>query len=94
MERTGRASLAIRLGNYFVTEQAPKPEKEENERSTMQYREWDFSLPVIVLLLEMSRPFPVLVNCQFGDLHKHIYYSEMSHPTFVIGGRHVNGRKE
>jgi hypothetical protein len=48
--------------NPFVTKQAPEPEKEENEWST-QYRKWDFSFPVMVPLLEMGRPFPVLVHC-------------------------------
>ncbi len=53
-----------------MTEQAPEPENEENERST-QYRKWDFALPVLVPVLEMGCPFPVLVNCAFGYLHLH-----------------------
>jgi hypothetical protein len=51
-----------------MTEYVPEPENEENKQST-QYRKWDFSLPVMVPLLEMGHPFPVLVNCAFGYLH-------------------------
>ena len=49
----------------FLTEHAPKPENVENEQST-QYWKWDFSLPVMVPLLQLGVPFPELVNCVFG----------------------------
>jgi hypothetical protein len=68
-----RAEILLLQSIYldsFVTEHAPKPENEENKLLT-QYRKWDFSLPVMVPLLEMGVPFPALVNCAFGYLHKH-----------------------
>ncbi len=64
-----------------MTEQAPEPENEENERST-QYRKWDFSLPVLVPVLEMGRPFPVLVHCAFGYLHT---YGSVSTMVTIMG---------
>ena len=48
-----------------MTEHAPEPENEENERLTQFWR-WDFPLPVMVPLLEMGVPFPELVNYAFG----------------------------
>jgi len=58
------SSLAIRQEgrdqsvylDSFVTEEVPGPENEKNELST-QYRKCDFSLPVLVPLLEMGPPF-------------------------------------
>ena len=60
----------ISLSLSFRDKHAPEPENKKNERST-QYRKCDFS-PVLVPLLEMGRPFSVLVNCVFGYLHRYI----------------------
>ena len=59
------AKFCIRPLYSFVTEHAPEPENEENERLTQFWR-WDFPLPVMVPLLEMGVPFPELVNYAFG----------------------------
>ena len=60
----------ISLSLSFRDKHAPEPENKKNERST-QYRKCDFP-PVLVPLLEMGRPFSVLVNCVFGYLHRYI----------------------
>jgi hypothetical protein len=56
----------------FMTEEVPESENEKNKVSTL-YLKCDFSLPVMVPLLEMGRSFPVLVNCVFGYLHLHFF---------------------
>ena len=60
--------------DFFVTEHASEPENEENEPST-QYWKWDFSLLVMVPVLEMGVPFPVLVNCAFCYLQFDCFFS-------------------
>jgi hypothetical protein len=65
------AKFCVRPLYSFVTEHAPEPENEENERST-QFWKWDFPLPGMVPLLEMGVPFPELVNCVFGYLHMNL----------------------
>jgi hypothetical protein len=63
-------ALSLETGDTIVTEHAPEPENKKSKRS-MQYRKWDFPLPVMIPLLEMGGPLPVLVNCAFWDLHLH-----------------------
>ncbi len=59
LERRVRKRFSLGFGiTLLVTEQVPEPENEENEWS-MQYRKWDFALPVLVPVLEMGLPFPV-----------------------------------
>jgi len=61
LQSGGRAETLLLQSIYldsFVTEHAPEPENEENQRS-MQSRKWDFSFPVMVPLLEMGVSFPV-----------------------------------
>jgi hypothetical protein len=67
----------------LVTEQVPEPENKENEWS-MQYRKRDFALPVLVPVLEMGLPFPVLVNCSFGNLKIHKKYTKINKSPFSV----------
>jgi hypothetical protein len=58
--------------SLFVTEEAHEPENEKKRMvNAVTYRKCDFSLPVMVPLLEMGRPFSVMVNCAFGYLQIH-----------------------
>ena len=62
----------LSLSMFVTSNMRPSQKTKKNERST-QYRKCDFPLPVLVPLLEMGRPFPVLVNCAFGYLHLHSF---------------------
>ena len=73
MERAASLSQIFDRGvslSLFVTEEAPEPENEKKNNG-QSIRKCDFSLPVLVPLLEMGRLFPALVNCAFGYLQIH-----------------------